>query len=277
VPVLVLSGVIGNSISLGVFALTHAKWQACSVYLAYLNVVDCIFLLTLLTPWLGWLGVFLFHQTGWCQATIFVSYVASFLSAWIVVAFTVERFIAVFHPLLRQRYCTRSRAMICLSALSVFAILLYSLSLFAHGVVDHEQFGPICITLSGFDAAMRALSTVDTVVTMILPSIVIVIFNISIAAKVWQVTSLKTHSPRHPGRSLHWRTTRSLLVVSTIFVTLNLPVHSLRVHLVFRYLLRTDDSRTTYLHKWTQVLVFLSYINYSANFLLYCACSQTFR
>lgn len=198
--------------------------------------------------------------------------------------------------------------MICLSALSVFAILLYSLSLFAHGVVDHEQFGPICITLSGFDAAMRALSTVDTVVTMILPSIVIVIFNISIAAKVWQVTSLKTvsndvrmkkqgstsstgssrgstastrvlrkHSPRHPGRSLHWRTTRSLLVVSTIFVTLNLPVHSLRVHLVFRYLLRTDDSRTTYLHKWTQVLMFLSYINYSANFLLYCACSQTFR
>uniref|UniRef100_A0A1B0BX38 G-protein coupled receptors family 1 profile domain-containing protein n=1 Tax=Glossina palpalis gambiensis TaxID=67801 RepID=A0A1B0BX38_9MUSC len=51
------------------------------------------------------------------------SYLASFCSSWFVVAFTVERFIAVMYPLKRQTMCTVRRAKIVLSGISVLGIL----------------------------------------------------------------------------------------------------------------------------------------------------------
>ena len=320
-PVIIFGGIIGNCLSFIVFTSSHLRLQSCSVYLAFLNVVDTLFLLFLLTGWLGWFRIYLFHKHVWCQAIVYVSYVMSFLSAWGVVSFTIERYIVVYHPLKKLSLCTRYKAILTVVSLSVGALAFYSFTLFTNGIVDHPDYGYVCMTLDGYDSMLRTMTAVDTLITLLLPSLIIILLNIAIVVKVWDVMRMKTKNTRplysaredmnvelnfraghsnssqkncpsqrrHPmvllrehsnteaRRAMHLRTTRSLLVVSTVFVVLNLPSHSLRIHFVVHFLLHTDNLNTAYLQKWQQIFQFLSYMNYSANFLLYCACSRSFR
>lgn len=321
-PVIVFGGLIGNGLSFIVLTSKHIKDHSTSVYLAFLNVVDSLFLLFLLSGWLGWFKFYLFHQNGWCQFTIYISYVTSFLSAWGVVSFTVERYIAVYHPFKKITLCSKTKTIKTVVGLSIGALMLYSYNIVINGVVNFANQGDLCVTFRQYDFFARIMSGVDTVITLVLPSVVIVLFNFAIAVKLWRVTISKRENfsyrrtetsgmlessrevemeclastasnsdnnrsesmlmANHPDGSRHamrmcLRTTRSLLIVSTVFVALNLPSHSLRIHLALHYLINTDTSDTDYLQRWQQILQFISYINYSANFFLYCACSQSFR
>lgn len=49
----------------------------------------------------------------------------SFISVWLVVVFTSERFIAVRYPLHRSVVCTVYRAKIVLSVLITFALIVH--------------------------------------------------------------------------------------------------------------------------------------------------------
>ena len=89
------SGFEGNLISFLVFICTPIRQLSSSVYLAGLALSDSGFLLQLFVTWLGYVRVFLVHQNIWCQTVVYVTYVCSFLSVWLVVAFTFERYIAV--------------------------------------------------------------------------------------------------------------------------------------------------------------------------------------
>ena len=74
--------------------------------------------------------------------------------------------------------------------------------------------------------------------------------------------------------SVQMRITRSLLMVSTVFVALNLPSHVVRL-----YALSTEFSGskpTLKLLLWQQICQILSYSNFAINLVLYCACSQHF-
>ncbi|ELU02212.1 hypothetical protein CAPTEDRAFT_26949, partial [Capitella teleta] len=223
-PVLIFSGLLGNSISFAVLTRSRSLKQLTStVYLAFLNVVDSLFLLVLLTGWLGWLGLSLFHLSGSCQITIYLSYVSSFLSTWGVVSFTVERFIAIHYPLKHRALCSRARAIRTVLALSAAALAFYAYNLCINGVVDVPEYGKMCVTYPEYDSVARVLTGIDTVITVALPSILIVVFNIAIVLKI-----RKSAQSQDAACS---RTTVWLLVVSSVFVGLNLPSHSLRLHL----------------------------------------------
>lgn len=60
-----------------------------------------------------------------CHLIVYLTGVSSFLSVWLVLAFTVERFVAVKYPLLRQSVCTVTRAKITIAILVVFAMGIY--------------------------------------------------------------------------------------------------------------------------------------------------------
>ena len=86
---------MGNLISFLVFVCTPVRQLSSSVYLAGLALSDSSFLLQLFVTWLGYVRVFLVHRNVWCQMVVYFAYVSSFLSVWLVVGFTVERYIAV--------------------------------------------------------------------------------------------------------------------------------------------------------------------------------------
>jgi hypothetical protein len=125
-PILVLLGTTGNCLSVIVFATAKLRQLSSSYYLAGLAISDTGYLLTLFFVWLNLVDVPLFNQHGFCQALMYCSQLCSFLSVWFVVAFTVERFIAVRYPLHRPSMCTVTRAKAVLLGLTVLGMIIYA-------------------------------------------------------------------------------------------------------------------------------------------------------
>jgi len=243
---LIVLGSIGNCISVLVFFTTKLKKLSSSFYLAALAISDTGFLIALLMAWLNSFGVPLFSTFGLCEMSVYLTYVCSFLSAWLVVAFTVERFIAVRHPLRRTSMCTVARAKAVLVSLTSLALVLYVPSFWLTQIEIHDNM-PMCSLNPHFTVLATVINHVDFVVTFILPFFVIATLNAWISFMVWQsarirrVLTLTTtrerptrysaEIPRHPVRFSNSPTkvTKMLLVVSTVFLCLNLPSYVLRL------------------------------------------------
>lgn len=117
-PALVCVGSIGNILSVLVFFKTKLRKLSSSYYLAAIGISDTCFLTGLLIGWLNFIDINIYNRDIYCQLITYFSGLCSFLSVWFVVAFTVERFIAVLHPLKRQTMCTVKRAKMVLCGLT---------------------------------------------------------------------------------------------------------------------------------------------------------------
>lgn len=71
------------------------------------------------------------------------------------------------------------------------------------------------------------------------------------------------------------RITKALLIVSTVFVALNLPSYAFRIH-AFVIALR-NEQMPLHAFVWQEFIQFLYYSNFSSRFFLYSACSTNFR
>lgn len=123
-PTIMLTGSIGNILSVLVFFKTKLRKLSSSYYLAALGVSDTCFLLITFMHWLNFADVSIYNTNVFCQSFTYFSGVCSFLSVWFVVAFTVERFIAVLYPLKRQTMCTVRRAKMVLCGLTLAGIII---------------------------------------------------------------------------------------------------------------------------------------------------------
>lgn len=116
-PALVFIGSFGNILSVIVFFKTKLRKLSSSYYLAALGISDTCFLVGAFVSWLNYININVYNKNYYCQIFTYVSGLCSFLSVWFVVAFTVERFIAVLYPLKRQTMCTVKRACTVLAGL----------------------------------------------------------------------------------------------------------------------------------------------------------------
>uniref|UniRef100_T1J5R3 G-protein coupled receptors family 1 profile domain-containing protein n=1 Tax=Strigamia maritima TaxID=126957 RepID=T1J5R3_STRMM len=351
IPVIVAVGTIGNSISCIVFLCTHLRIRSSSYYLAALAVADVGFLLTLFLVWLASVGVEVFNLEGWCQIAVYLSSTSSFLSVWFIIAFTVERFIAIQYPLQRPQMCTVKRAKLTISILSLFAFLIHSYLLCVAGLVrndapsngENSNASYACGLLPDHYRAMRIINSVDTVITLILPLLLIVTMNSLIARQLYQFSSKhrhqvltlqlpsgcsrpsrgvssqsqsgssesKTHNNNYNSRNsndddvvvlkgsdlnadtskppshrsiLSQRTqytiTKMLLLISTVFIILNLPSYMFRIYLFVGEQSSSSEMSTVtneYAFILQQFSMLLYYSNFSINFILYSMYGMTFR
>ena len=183
--IIIVVGVVGNSLSFLVFTRTHLKLRSSSYYLAALALADLGFLLTLLVVWLNHVGIDLFNRPGWCQALVYGSSVCSCLSVWLTVAFTIERLIAVQYPLQRPSMCTVRRAKTIILVLTFVTLSAHIYSLFTagitHGTVGGSEDRTICELLPDYYQFMRIVNLLDTILTLVIPFILIVSMNAMIA------------------------------------------------------------------------------------------------
>jgi len=304
VPVIALVGLIGNVLSFVVFVGTYIRHLSSSIYLAALSVADSGFLLCILVSWGVNSGLDLFTQNGWCQTFIYLTYVSTFLSVWYVVAFTVERYIAVHFPLKRQELCTTRRAKFVVVSLAVLAAVLYVFGTWTSGVTFYfDTSDPMCGPLAQYLALVSIINHLDTVITLILPFIAILVMNLKIAGKVVQFyrdrkdlaldqtteTSDKGTSYQRvcriqastKTRALYTRTqvrvTKMLLTVSTMFLLLNLPRHTTRTYLFFKTLTDEKYQPTRSYVNWQRLFELLYYMHFSVNLFLYTTMGKNFR
>ncbi|XP_055704123.1 pyrokinin-1 receptor isoform X2 [Phlebotomus papatasi] len=314
-PILVFTGSIGNMLSILVFCKTKLRKLSSSYYLAALGVSDTLFLVGLFISWLNFVDVNLTNRNFFCQSFIYLSGLCSFLSVWFVVAFTVERFIAVLYPLKRQTMCTVKRAKIVLCGLTVLGCIHSApFILFSSPQFSERLNATICDVREEYKEHMTIFNYIDTIIVFVVPFTAIVILNSFTGFTVWKVAGVrrsmtiqkrqgssslhdfrKTHPNHqhctHPNGhnsvnlSLHQqrstkqrvanssqiKVTKMLLMVSTVFVCLNLPSYAMRV----RAYIETQPTKTTLVIQYYCWLFFIT--NFGINFALYCVSGQNFR
>ena len=324
-PLLVVVGVVGNTLSCLVFICTRLRHQSSSIYLACLAIVDTVFLFSVFIAWLSWLKIHLVHQEGWCHVVIYMTYVCGFMSVWCVVCFTVERYIVVSFPL-KKHTITSKRAKIIVCSLCAFSLAVYSFAIWT-SEIKYDKGATMCKTRDEHVRLVFVLSNIDSLVTLLLPMIVIVFLNIKIVIKVYQfqkrhssMSSVSYHldcnslpeigttttnrtvrrqvfgslshqqsyytrkESRHVNKrrvNIRMRTqmriTRLLLLVSTVFIILNLPSHAIRAHAFIKFSMTQKTISPNIELRFQELLQFMYYSSFSVNFFLYSFCGRNFR
>lgn len=340
IPIVILIGCIGNIMSFCVFVASHLKFQSSSIYLAFLSVVDTAFLLCLLVSWLWQLDINLIHRQGICQTVLYFSNATGFLSVYTVVIFTIERWIIVFHPVKKNVWCTTKKARITITIISCIAFCIYSYTIWSTGIFVLHDGQSYCISKPKYAIVLQVISIIDTLITLILPAVIISLLNVKITMKIWEFvhkdntnnlymvsptadqpmsrcsillnhfnngadetevganvtikkysrtninsvttynsrSKLKTRKLKSRGKGrLHMRTTRSLLIVSSVFVVLNLPSHAFRIYIVIAELIDPTYVYPRLVLFLQHVFQLIYYLNFAVNFFLYSACSKSFR
>lgn len=186
VPILITIGLIGNFVSLFVFMGTHLKMHSSSYYLAALAVVEFLFVLTILFVHFDFNNILgLYNKNVWCQLFVYTSSVCSTLNTWLIVAFTVERFIAVQYPLKRPHICTVSRAKLIVTLLIIFALIFQSYVFWMATIIKTNDGNDICEMKPEYRDAMKVINFFDTVLTLIVPTILIIVMNVMIARNIY--------------------------------------------------------------------------------------------
>ena len=309
-PAIIAVGLAGNGLSFIVCVKTRLRHLSSSVYLAALCVSDSLFLIQLCAYWLIYVRVFIFHMEGLCQTFVYISYVSSFLSVWFVVAFTLERYIVCIYPLRKQLVCRVSRARIIVICLTITALVMYNFGAWTSGTVEQPSGHLMCIPLVKYRSIISVLNNIDTFITLLVPSVLIIFMNLRIVFNLSQLGSVRvkllgpqtteqvnnkmlSRAPSQLSHNsianshLHQRSviqksqvkiTKMLVSVSSIFIILNLPSHVIRVYITLVDLF----SEGTYdppqnVVQWQQGFYFMYYTNFAVNFFLYSLCGQNFR
>lgn len=211
-PLIIVGGCVGNLMAVYVFSQTKLWRQSSNYYLSALCLSDTLFLLlTGLLYLTTYQHVNVYNRPGLCEAITYFSSLASFISVWLVVSFTAERYVAVAHPLRRANWCTSSRALHVLSTCVVVGAtvnlpLLYFSDMVPNEVLNHTVCGVQkhkkvndCIHCLPFlsyvshesnvlfckQDKLRMFNFIDMVCVFLLPMLLIIVFNTFIALRVW--------------------------------------------------------------------------------------------
>jgi len=233
-PILLCLFLLGNGLSVYVLLCTKLCYKkSYNIYLAALAISDSGVLVTVFINWLTekkilgfvyWLHVL----KGGMQLSF------SFLSVWIVVTFTVQRYIVIKWPLHSRSLCIVNRPKIVLIGLTLLGIL-YSMPLF--GLHGYIKLGMVRTKkeMKNLIFFTRILLIIHAFAIFVLPATIIVIFNILIIYIIRKQNRIRGNmilsfaasndkTLNSSDERSHIKTTKMLVIISSIFVFLNVPV-----------------------------------------------------
>lgn len=204
-PLLCTFGILGNSLSLLVFCMDYNyRQQSSSYYLCALALSDSAYLLNYFRIWMiNHLEVGLPANNFTCKLETYLFQVIRFTSGYITVTFSLERYIAIQYPFSRPRICTRSNAKKAIAVVASTAMLFFSYTWLISELVlipvkgencnqtnlttcDNITYG-ICSYPDHYHRISEMVTYVDSVVTVLIPFVLITYFNGRIAAIVLQM------------------------------------------------------------------------------------------
>lgn len=103
-----------------------------------------------------------------------------------MVGFTVERYIIVWYPLRKDRLCTTKRSRTVVISLGFTGCLIYSFKTWTSGIVYIDTLA-LCMPYPQYYNFLTAMTALDSVLTLIIPSVVVIILNIRIIIKIVSV------------------------------------------------------------------------------------------
>lgn len=275
---LAIVGIPGNILSVLVLRRKFFRKKSYSQYLTALAIFDTLVLMNKcylrLTKLLDASTKDLKTNDIICKLHSFFEHLIYLMASWLVLCISVERFLAIWFPFLRQRFFTSKRATIVV--IIMFFILSYTqiFRLIHYGAEDSKFLN--CISRKDFEYFYLFLHVYvyQLVLQFAIPLIVVTTCNALVLFK------LKNPSIRMDSRSnVSPRTTLMLVMISLIHVLTLAPVllltiiiHvSINVDLTTAELIFDDVANVKY------ILELLSEVNFSANFYIYLLSTSRFR
>ncbi|XP_078575049.1 putative G-protein coupled receptor 139 [Branchiostoma floridae x Branchiostoma japonicum] len=271
-------GVPGNVLSFVVMMGPRLRKAPSSLYLAALAVVDTIFLLTSV-------GLQILHDEDiihasdvYCKLTKFLVRSSGYLSAWITTAFTVERYIAVCHPMRRSALCTMDKTRKVLLGMVLVVCSVSCLEFWAQ--VEREN---MCVFRD--PQTWLNITIYDMTAGRLIPTAAVGVINIVIVIRVLQTQKNRQNLSKcaKETEKRQNQITVVLFTVSTTFFLLTVPqsvsvVYDLSSHGGLHGGLQDIDEDTLFRKQVTNhTLALMFKLNFSVNFILYCVTGRRFR
>ena len=287
-PTIVSVGSLGNLMAIYlIMADKQMRNVSSSVYLSSLLVSDTGMLVNLFLVWMEVLGYRLNHVPAVCKISPYWAYVFGYLSIWFVVCITIETFITICHPTRIKQMCTVFRARVVAISLFVTALLLYIVTPMITEI--RSKYYPsvrrkidTCQTIPKYEKLASIVSYSDSVLTLIVPFIVIIVLlTLIILAIMQSIQRKKKRSLRKAngqGQSSssslpQVRVAKMLFILSVSVVFLNVPSHVFRLRSIFMGVTTLSEVEGL-IHL---IFLFVSYTSFSVKFFICVACSENFR
>jgi len=320
-PIFFIVGLVGNMLSAAILTRPPMRSISAYRYLTVLSFTDSLVLTVgLLRMWLGQLLIgydFLDRWTWVCKLVNVLGYTVSNLSVWLIVAVTVERFVAVCYPLMAPSVCSRRRSTRVIVALLVVQLVIHvhfawtvgihpnrtgdakTDGVSAAGSILPDDGSSKCGASPGFETLIDDVWIwVDAALYSFVPFVVIMTLNTMIVRQVIASKRDRGELCQQPSAALTLRTTHGSVEASKMTESTRLSIMLLTVS--FAFLITTFPMNTTLIatSRWTAsmpnglmtdlalaaklillrtVCELLMYVNHSINFFLYCATGQKFR
>ena len=278
--VIITLGLLGNSLTIIVLtrrtmhSSTNCYLLALAIWDAFV-LIGTLFLITLpeVSP--------SFKSTVQPYIVVYIypfALTAHMATIWLTVSFTVERYIAVCHPLKAARMCTIARARIVIIVVSVVAFL-YNLTRWFEYTIHKEVSSNITITIprkTNFSESQVYREAyffwLYLFIMFFIPLTSLAILNSFLILAVKQ--SQKQRKDMNVRQSRENNVTIMLVSVVIVFMICQVPA------LVYNTAWAIDDRFVEATYEWkvlSTVRNFMVTLNSCVNFILYCAFGQKFR
>ena len=283
--IIVILGLIGNSLTI-IILTRRAMRSSTNIYLSALAVWDIVVLIC--TALLIGLDLPEFVWYRHCVYAYVVSYayplalIAQTATIWLTVSFTVERYIAVCHPLKAARMCTIKRAKVVIYGVSIGATLYNMPRWFEYKAIqyDNPELGNLSITIVSQTSFVQNpwytqiyFSWLYVPIMCIIPLATLSILNTCLVMAVRR--SQKQRKDMNVRQSRENNVTIMLASVVVVFILCQVPalVYNL-AYAIDREYVENESFGYGVLSVMRNYLVTF---NSAINFLLYCALGQKFR
>ncbi|XP_069104411.1 somatostatin receptor type 4-like [Argopecten irradians] len=274
-PVICIAGLAGNVISLFVFLSKDLRKTSSNIYLGGFSACGSLFLVALFLVWLEAIGFELVHEPVWCQMIVFVTYVCSFMTVWFVVCITVENYIFTFHLQKATYICTVPKAKAVVLTVTLVGIALYLFVLWASGVVVVKGYS-ICTHTASHPRITEIFTYIDTVVVLVLPSIILIVLIGAILIKHVWITRSEIRTRLSKKEKSLVKITRVLLAIGINYVVLSGPSYVNKIRFIILTTF-TDIRPTVTDRSLNQIFQIIFYMTFCVNFLFYILWSVNFR
>lgn len=262
------------------------------IYLSCLAIVDISYLvwvivldlcLTFLTQQPFW------HSQPWCSFMSILQYGSFYSCAWIVVVFTIERYLVLSSTAAKQRFSrSRTTVLTCVTVVVVSHLAsvpmgwVYEVTTVNLTLETGNVTLPRCLYRE--TVYSTAIVWVNSFLSGGIPIVLVIIYNWLIAYHLCRSSRLFTKEERRTIRGSNTRgmVRRTIILLGTVsvaFVVLSLP------RFITYCILRTKHNHAHFdrndysipINVASDVANMLHNLNSTTNFLLYCMVSRRFR
>uniref|UniRef100_A0A3P9Q491 Thyrotropin-releasing hormone receptor n=1 Tax=Poecilia reticulata TaxID=8081 RepID=A0A3P9Q491_POERE len=267
-------GIVGNIMVVLVVVTTRHMRTPTNCYLVSLAIADLTVLVAAGLPNVSdsLTGTWIYGNAG-CLGITYLQYLGINVSSCSITAFTVERYIAICHPIRAQTVCTVSRAKRIITGVWIFTCVYCMLWFFLVDIQDgHVQCG-----YRVKRELYLPIYLIDFAIFYVIPLLLAIVLY-GLIARVLYLSPLQSHTDTSATTlrrsyfkiAFALQVTKMLAVVVILFALLWMPYRTL--------VLINSFVSTPYLDSW--FLLFCRtciYANSAINPVIYNAMSQKFR